>query len=248
MRLRAAIALGPRGREVLLAIASGEGAEDATTERAVLALGFHLTTAEAQGILRNALRTRREATARACLRALGQRRGAGVVATLAKVLAVEKPELAAAAAEALGATGDASAEAPLLAALGSPHAAVRVAAARALGRVGTTAAVLPLKELEARDGAAARGGAAGDRRDPGARPGRRARAALARGRRVGPALARRGRGGPPRACHPRSSAASGDEEPQLERRSPADPSGPVAPESLGMTAGGRIGPWSRSSA
>ena len=120
VRLRAAIALGPKGREVLLAVARGEGAEDATTERAVLALGFYLTTEEARGILRSALRTRREATARACLRALGQRRGAGVVATLAKVVAVEKPELAAVAAEALGATGDASAEAPLVAALDEP--------------------------------------------------------------------------------------------------------------------------------
>jgi hypothetical protein len=154
VRLRAGIALGPEGRDVLLAIAGGEGAPDETTERAVVALGFFLTADAAQGILRNALRTRREATARACLGALGQRRGAGVVATLAKVLAVEKPELAAAAADALGATGDASAERALLAALGSPHEPVRVAAARALGRVGTTAAVLPLKGLEARDGAA----------------------------------------------------------------------------------------------
>ena len=56
VRLRAAVALGPKGREVLLAIARGEGAEDATTERAVLALGFYLTTEEAGGILRSALR------------------------------------------------------------------------------------------------------------------------------------------------------------------------------------------------
>ena len=152
VRLRAAIALGPKGREVLLALAGGEGAEDATTERAVLALGFHVTTAQLRGILRNALRARREATAGACLRALGQRRGPGI-ATLAKVLAVEKPKLAAVAAEALGATGDATAEAPLLAALGSAYAEVRLAAARALGRVGTTAAVPPLKDSEARDGA-----------------------------------------------------------------------------------------------
>jgi hypothetical protein len=153
VRLRAAIALGPKGREVLLAIAGGEGAEDATTERAVLALGHYLTTAEAQGILRNALRTRREATARACLGALGQRRGPGVVAALAKVLAVEKPELAAVAADALGATADVAAEAPLVAALDGPHGAVRLAAARALGRVGTAAVVPPLKEREAHDGA-----------------------------------------------------------------------------------------------
>ncbi|HSD67827.1 MAG TPA: hypothetical protein VLF95_14060 [Vicinamibacteria bacterium] len=154
VRLRAAIALGPEGRDTLLAIAGGEGAPDVTTERAVVALGGRLTTAEARGILRSALRTRREATARACLAALGERKGAEVVPTLAKVLAVEKAELAAAAADALGATGAAAAERVLLAALDSPHDAVRVAAARALGRVGTTAAVLRLKGLEARGGAA----------------------------------------------------------------------------------------------
>jgi HEAT repeat protein len=151
VRLRAGIALGPEGRDVLLAIAGGEGAPDETTERAVAALGVFLTAEAAQGILRNALRTRREATARACLGALGQRRGPGVVAALAKVLAVEKPELAASAAEALGVTGDASAEPALLAALAGPHAPVRLAAARALGRAGTREAVAPLREAEAGD-------------------------------------------------------------------------------------------------
>jgi HEAT repeat protein len=151
VRLRAAIDLGAAGRDVLLGVARGEGAEDATTERAVAALGRHLTTAEAMDLLRNALRTRREATARACLLALGHRREPEAVGMLAKVLAVETAGLAAAAADALGATGDDSAEASLLAALESRHAPVRVAAARALGRVGTTAAVLPLKELEDRD-------------------------------------------------------------------------------------------------
>jgi HEAT repeat protein len=152
VRLRAGVALGPKGRDVLLGIAMGEGAEDATSERAVLALGFHLTTEAARGILSNALRTRREATARACLFALARRRDAESIATLAKVLAVEKQGLAMAAAEALGDTADASAEAPLLSALGGGPSPVRLAAARALGRVGTVAAVQPLKEAEARDG------------------------------------------------------------------------------------------------
>ncbi len=153
VRLRAGMALGPEGREVLLGVASGEGAEDATTQRAVVALGPLLSPAEARSILGNALRTGREATARACLSLLGGHGGAGVVVTLAKVLAIEKPALAAAAAEALGATGDAAAEAPLVRALRDPQAAVRLAAARALGQVGTTAAVVPLKEREALDGA-----------------------------------------------------------------------------------------------
>ncbi len=145
------ITLGPEGRATLLGVASGEGADDETTERAVAALGWHLTTAHALAILRHALRTRREGTARACLRALGRRRGPEAVATLAKVLAVEEPSLASVAAEAVGETGDAGAEAPLVEALGSHHEAVRVAAARALGRVGTASAVVPLKVAEASD-------------------------------------------------------------------------------------------------
>jgi hypothetical protein len=151
VRLRAGASLGRQGRDVLLAIARGEGAPDETTARAVTELASDLSVDEATSLLRNALRTRRLATARECLGALARRGGARVVPTLAKVLPLEKPELAAAAADALGAAGDASAEAPLLAALGAPNAEVRVAAARALGRVGTTAAVLPLKGLEEHD-------------------------------------------------------------------------------------------------
>ena len=151
VRLRAGIALGAEGRDVLLALAGGEGAPDDTTQLAVAALGERLTTPEAEAILRNALRTRREATARASLAVLGQRRGAQVVSMLGKVLAIETPELAAAAADALGATRDAAGEHALLAALGSPHAGVRVAAARALGRVGTASAVGPLREAESGD-------------------------------------------------------------------------------------------------
>jgi hypothetical protein len=154
VRLRVGIALGPQGREVLLGVAHGEGAADETTERAVAALGEHLSLEQAQGILRDALRTRREGTARACLGAIGFRGGPEAVRTLAKVLAVERKDLAADAAQALGRTGQPSAEGPLIAALASPFSRVRTAAARALGPVGTTGAVLPLKELEARDGAA----------------------------------------------------------------------------------------------
>jgi HEAT repeat protein len=154
VRVRAGIALGPEGRETLLRVAHGEGAPDETTERAVAALGEHLTLADAQEILRDALRTRRERTARACLGAIGFRGGEQAVRTLANVLAVEKGDLGTAAAEGLGETGEASAEVPLVVALASPFAAVRSAAARSLGSVGTTAAVAPLKALEARDSAA----------------------------------------------------------------------------------------------
>jgi hypothetical protein len=148
VRLRAGLALGADGRDVLLAVAGERSVDDATAERAVVGLGALLTVEEARGLLRDALLSRRLATARACLGALG-RRGGEAVATLAKVLAMEKPELAAVAAEALGETGDAGAEAPLVEALASPHEAVRVAAARGLARVGTPSAVVPLREAEA---------------------------------------------------------------------------------------------------
>ena len=98
VRLQAAVALGSDGHDVLLRLAGGEGAADATNARAVAALGASLTLAEAQDLLRRALRTRRLLTAKACLSLLGQLGGAEAAQTLAKVLLVEKHELGEAAA------------------------------------------------------------------------------------------------------------------------------------------------------
>jgi HEAT repeat protein len=183
VRLRAGIALGTEGTDVLIHLADGEGADDATTEKAVAALGERLPVSQAVSILRGALRTRRTATARACIGLLGARGEArGAAAMLAKVLAVEEPELAAAAAAALGEAQQASAEGPLLAALDNPSPSVRIAAAQALGRAGTVAAIARLKHAEAEDPplrAAARQAIAGIRsRLPGAAPGQ---LSLARG-------------------------------------------------------------------
>jgi HEAT repeat protein len=151
VRLRTGIALGPAGTDVLVHLADGEGADDATTEMAVATLGERLTVAQALSILRGALRTRRSATARACIGALGARGGAEGATMLTKVLAVEGPELATAAATALADTHAASAEGPLLAALDNTDATVRLAAARALGRAGTVDAIASLKQAEAHD-------------------------------------------------------------------------------------------------
>ena len=153
VRLRAGMALGAEGRDLLLSLALGEGAEDATTERAVAALGQQLTLDEATAILRNALRARRESTARAAMGVLAHRGGEDAIHMIARVLAVERGPLANAAASTLGLTGNPLAEEPLLAALRSPDTSLRVAATRALGQVGTVAAVAPLRELEARDSA-----------------------------------------------------------------------------------------------
>jgi HEAT repeat protein len=158
VRLRAGIALGPEGRDVLVGVASGEGAEDATTARAVAALGDSLTLAQATEFLKKALRTQRDATARTCLAALGRQGGPEAIQTLKQVLAVESGTrrsagrpLAIDAAAALADTGDPSVEPALLAALRSPTTLVAIAAAQALGHVGTVAAVVPLREAEARD-------------------------------------------------------------------------------------------------
>jgi hypothetical protein len=158
VRLRAGIALGAEGRDVLIGVAGGEGAEDGTSARAVAALGDSLTLAQATEFLKKALRTQREATARTCLKALGRQGGSEAIQTLKQVLAVEaglrrwpRRALAIDAAAALADTGDPSVEPALLAALQSPSTMVGIAAAQALGRVGTAAAVVPLREAEARD-------------------------------------------------------------------------------------------------
>lgn len=152
LRLRAGIALGAAGRDVLLGVAGGEGAEDATSARAMAALGPSLSREEASELLRSALRTRRLETAAACLAVLGTH-GEAAVPLLARVLLVEKGEAGAAAARALAATGSPAAEAPLLRALGESAPEVRSAAAVALGRVGTRDAVLPLRDAETNEAA-----------------------------------------------------------------------------------------------
>jgi hypothetical protein len=114
----------------------------------MLALAAGASVSEVSRILHDALRTRREETARECLATLG--RGHGAVHALAKVLAVETGLLAEAAAAALGATRLAAAEPSLVKALSRESPGVRAAAARALGKVGGASAVPALKEAAER--------------------------------------------------------------------------------------------------
>jgi hypothetical protein len=76
VRLQAGIALGPEGREVLLAIAGGEGALDETAARAV-AGSPGTSRRAAAALLHNALRTRRVGTARPAWRRWGHGGGRG---------------------------------------------------------------------------------------------------------------------------------------------------------------------------
>jgi hypothetical protein len=150
VRLRAGIALGAEGRDVLLELAGSATAADATVAAAVAALRLALPCERAEAILAASLRARRSDTARACIERLGR---AGAVDALAKVLAAERGDLAVAAARALAATGSAAARAPLLAALAAAPPPVRTAAAAALGTVGDVAAVAPLRAAAAGAGA-----------------------------------------------------------------------------------------------
>ena len=149
VRLRAGMALGPDGRDVLLELATAESSDDPCAAGAVAALGEHLPLEGAEAILGRALRARRTATAAACIRALGRGAGATAVRTLAKVLALEQGELGVEAAQALAATALPAAQPPLVAALSSTSPTVRTAAAGALGAVGDVGAVPPLRAAAA---------------------------------------------------------------------------------------------------
>lgn len=150
VRLRSAIELGAEGREVLLKLAetSDDDVDDRVSSQAVAFLSHELPLERTKDILSLALRRRRIETARACLAALGERRDADAVQTLAKVLARERGELAVAAALALGANATPDAEPPLIRALEQNTTAV--AAATALGRFGSAAAVTALREAAER--------------------------------------------------------------------------------------------------
>lgn len=149
IRVRAATALGTRGRDTLLEVAGRDPGDEAAASQAVEVLGQSLPPERVREILGRALRNRQQGIARACLAVLGEGSRGDDVALMSKVMSMERGDLAVAAAEALAATGSPAAEAPLLAALERSVPELRVAAARALGRVGTAAAVVPLKEAEA---------------------------------------------------------------------------------------------------
>jgi HEAT repeat protein len=148
VRVRAAAALGEAGRATLMEVAEEEQAEDVSRAQAIFALGAHLPFDRGQALLKQALRTRQIETALACLAAIGRSRDLEGVATVVKVMALEKGDVAAAAARTLGALRTTEAEAALIGALSRDEDTLRLAAAGSLGRVGTARAVLPLTEAE----------------------------------------------------------------------------------------------------
>jgi hypothetical protein len=104
VRLEAAIARGPEGREALLALAAEGWTDDAIAARALEALGPHVPPDRARSVLEHALGADKPATAAACLRALGHG-GRDVVPLLWRNVAHARPEIALAAIEAIAAAG-----------------------------------------------------------------------------------------------------------------------------------------------
>lgn len=152
IRLRAAMAAGAAGHEVLVALAEDAAIEDECAAAAIAALGRRLDSARAETILRSALRSRRLETAVACVEAMGAAGAPESAATLRKVAAVERDRLAVAAARALARVATPAAEAALREALGRDLAEVRIAAAEGLGRIGSVESVPALRETAARHG------------------------------------------------------------------------------------------------
>jgi hypothetical protein len=105
VRLTAARARGPAGREALLALAAEGWTDDAIAADALEALGSHVPEDRALLVLDHALEARKHATAAACLRALGRVGGRKAVARLRQNVAHRETPVARAAIEGLGSAG-----------------------------------------------------------------------------------------------------------------------------------------------
>jgi len=150
VRLQAAIALGPDGRQALADIANRDDVPDAIAARAIEALGTEFGPERAIEKLDSAMRAGCPAVAQACISIIGAAGTPAGVDALVRVLRSAQPSLAVPAAEALGSAASAASaseevERALIEALGSEAAEVRVAAAAVLARSGTPFAVIPLR-------------------------------------------------------------------------------------------------------
>jgi len=157
VRLRAALAMGPPGKDLLLPLVRDGGIDETTAAAAIEALGTAAPLDAVLEVLRRALGPRPMdevvdvQAARACvavLRALGCEY---TISRLERVL-LTVPPLADDAARALARIGGAAAQEALIAGLTSVRSECRMAVVPVLAEVGTAAAVAPLMEAEGRGG------------------------------------------------------------------------------------------------
>jgi hypothetical protein len=152
VRLRAALALGPEGDAVLIALAGDDSAPPECVTRAIRALGARLPFDDARAALERALARGQLQAARACMDAVADHGGAAAVDVLGAVLDRFTGAAGAAAAAALAAVGPA-AEGALIATLEVARDEARLCAvAAALGAVGSPEAAGRLREAGERHG------------------------------------------------------------------------------------------------
>jgi HEAT repeat protein len=145
VRLRAAIAAGPDGRETLLGLALREDCPDEIAARAVTSAGHDLPLDRLLHRLKQASDEGSSRVALACIEVAGSTAQPEAIEALAGILAGGNEELAGAAARNIGILGSESAEIHLIAALDHASAEVRIAASDALAKCGSPRAVLPLR-------------------------------------------------------------------------------------------------------
>lgn len=155
VRIRAAYELGEEGREILRRVTEDDAASDEIVAAAVRALGPHYGADRVDRMLKTALRARRGATAAACIERLGAGDIADAVATLGRILRVDRGPLAIAAASALGSlaasSADPAVEVRLVEALATEEREVALAVVEALERSATVAAIPPLRAVAERN-------------------------------------------------------------------------------------------------
>jgi HEAT repeat protein len=154
VRLRAAMALGEKGRETLLALVATDATDDACAARAVAALGEHLPEPEAAKALRRAVDGNRAETAVACLEALGARGAFACEDAILAALRSPLDHVRTAAARALGHAGTVAAVRELRVAADSGPLEQRGAARQAIAAIqsrlpGASPGQLSLAEGEA---------------------------------------------------------------------------------------------------
>lgn len=114
-RLRAATALGPEGRSLIVELAHGLE-DDSVSAEAVSILDEELPLERVEALLGRAGSSGRLKTAFACVEALGRREDPAAETSLVQALQQERPEVRVAAANALARSGSAAAVLPLKAA------------------------------------------------------------------------------------------------------------------------------------
>ncbi len=144
VRLRAAAALGEKGRSTLLEIVEDPASGDEIRADALLTLAPDLPVAKIIDILAEGSRNRSRSLTTAAISFLGQIGGEVAINKLCALLEGPDQESAATAARSLGEVGSSAVEKNLIDALDHPDPAVRLAVVGALGDVATVTAVAPL--------------------------------------------------------------------------------------------------------